>query len=51
MSIQTTPLTPSAPQPNAQPMPSAPQAAQIDWRQIDFAADCLIVRSAPTSND
>lgn len=40
MTNQTTPSTP------ATPVQSAPQPSQnMDWRQLDFAADGLVLRS------
>lgn len=42
----TTPTTHGTP---VQPTPPASQPPQgIDWRQLDFAADGLVLRTAPT---
>lgn len=40
MTIQTTPQTPA----QAQPVPASAQK-DIDWRQLDFAADGLVLRA------
>lgn len=37
MTIQTTPQTPQQAQP-------VPQPRQVDWRELDFAADGLVLR-------
>lgn len=42
MTTQTTTPAPAA----LQPAP-APVQKDIDWRQLDFAADGLVLRSAP----
>jgi hypothetical protein len=39
MTIHTTPPTPAEPQPAPHPVP-----ADFDWRQLDFAADGLVLR-------
>ena len=35
-------------QPGVQPAPAQPQQS-IDWRQLDFAADGLVMRHTPAS--
>lgn len=42
MTIHTTPDPKAEPQPAPQPVP-----ADIDWRRLDFASDCLILRKTP----